>query len=197
MAALETLPRSDGTALKQAGCTVHTLDIVVAFATLFTESEKESMKAEPTMKNVILTTILAFTAIVFSSIFDAGAEPTKDKPMSQNKLTVNKYMDAFNKTDHAAILSCLTEDVEWVLPGAFHKVGKVAFDKEIENDAFVGSPTIKVTRLTEENNVVVAEGNVRCTKKDGVVLKIVFCDVFEMQDAKVRRLTSYLMETKE
>ena len=52
--------------------------------------------------------------------------------MSQNKLTVQKYMDAFTRTDHAEILACLTDDVEWVIPGAFHLTGKEAFDKEIE-----------------------------------------------------------------
>src|SRR5688572_4455017 len=70
--------------------------------------------------------------------------------MSKNQQTVQQYMEAFNRTDHAAILSCLTEDVEWVLPGVFHLKGKEAFDKEIENPAFVGSPIIKVTRIIEE-----------------------------------------------
>ena len=116
--------------------------------------------------------------------------------MSQNKQTVQKYMDAFTRTDHAAVLSCLTDDVEWVLPGAFHLTGKDAFDKEIENDAFVGSPSIGVTRMMEEHDVVVAEGTVRCTRKDGGVLNLVFCDVFVMQNAKIRHLTSYLMEVK-
>jgi ketosteroid isomerase-like protein len=117
--------------------------------------------------------------------------------MSRNKQTVQKYLDGFNRTDHAAILSCLTEDVEWVIPGMFHVTGKDAFDKEIENKAFVGSPTISVTRMTEERDVVVAEGSVRCARRDGGALNAVFCDVFEMQDGKVRRLTSYLMEVKE
>jgi ketosteroid isomerase-like protein len=116
--------------------------------------------------------------------------------MSRNKQTVQKYMDAFTRSDHAEILSCLTDDVEWVLPGAFHLIGKDAFDKEIENEAFVGSPTIKVTRMTEEDDVVVAEGSVRAARRDGGVLNAVFCDVFVMQDAKVRHLTSYLMEVK-
>ncbi len=106
-------------------------------------------------------------------------------------------MDVFTRSDHAAILSCLTDDVDWVVPGVFQVRGKVAFDKEIENDAFVGSPAIKVTRMTEENNVVVAEGSVRAARRDGGFLNAVFCDVFEMQDAKIKRLTSYLMETKE
>lgn len=114
--------------------------------------------------------------------------------MSANKRTVQQYMDAFTRTDHAEILSCLTEDVEWVIPGVFHVSGKVAFDKEIENDAFVGSPAIRVTRMTEEDDVVVAEGSVRAARRDGGVLHVVFCDVFVMRGGKIRRLTSYLME---
>lgn len=117
--------------------------------------------------------------------------------MSENKRTVQKYMEAFARSDHAEILSCLTEDVEWVIPGAFHLTGKTAYDKEIENDAFVGSPMISVTRMTEEHDVVVAEGSVRSARKDGGLLNAVFCDVFEMRGEKIRRQTSYLMEVKE
>ena len=73
---------------------------------------------------------------------------------------------------------------------------KAAFDGEIENDAFVGSPTITVTRMTEENDVVIAEGAVRAQRKDGGALSAVFCDVFVMQSAKIKRLTTYLMELK-
>ena len=116
--------------------------------------------------------------------------------MSRNKDTVQKYMDAFARSDHAAVLSCLTDDVEWLLPGAFHLTGKDAFDKEIENDAFVGRPTIAVTRMVEEHDVVVAEGTVQAARRDGGRLNAVFCDVFVMRDAKVRHLTSYLMEVK-
>ena len=116
--------------------------------------------------------------------------------MSQNKRTVQEYMDAFARTDHAGVLSCLTDDVEWVVPGAFHTIGKDAFDREVENDAFVGSPTISVARMTEEHDVVVAEGSVRCARRDGGVLNAVFCDVFVMQSAKIRHLTSYLVEVK-
>lgn len=117
--------------------------------------------------------------------------------MSRNKQTVQQYMESFARSDHAAILSCLTDDVEWLIPGMFHRTGKAAFDEEIENEAFVGSPTIKVARMTEENDVVVAEGSVRSARKDGGVLSAVFCDVFEMEDGKIKRLTSYLMESKE
>ena len=117
--------------------------------------------------------------------------------MSPNKLTVQRYMDGFNRSDHAQILSCLADDVEWVIPGMFHVVGKEAFDREIENEAFVGSPIIQLARLIEEDDVVVAEGSVRCARRDGGMLNAVFCDVFALKDARVKRLTSYLMELKE
>ncbi|WP_198140857.1 nuclear transport factor 2 family protein [Nitrosospira sp. NpAV] len=94
--------------------------------------------------------------------------------MSPNKMTVQKYMDSFNKSDHEQILSCLTEDIEWFMPSAFHLKGKDAFDKEIENDAFTGSPTIRITRMTEENNVVIAEGTVRAARKGGGLLNAMF-----------------------
>jgi uncharacterized protein len=116
--------------------------------------------------------------------------------MTENKRTVEAYMDGFRKSDHALILSCLTDDVEWEMPGAFRVTGKEAFDGEIENDAFVGSPTIAVTRLTEENNVVVAEGSVRSERKDGGFLTGEFCDVFVMQRGKIKRLITYFVALK-
>ncbi len=48
--------------------------------------------------------------------------------------------------------------------------------------------------MVEENNIVVAEGAVQAAKKDGGLLNAVFCDVFEMEKYKIKRLTSYLME---
>jgi uncharacterized protein len=116
--------------------------------------------------------------------------------MSKNKKIVEKYIDGFNNSDHGKILSCLTDDVEWILPGVFHLKGKDAFDKEIENPAFVGRPTIIVTRMIEENNIVIAEGTVRAKKKDAEFINLVFCDVFEMEDRLIKKLTSYLMEIK-
>src|SRR5687767_3927201 len=116
--------------------------------------------------------------------------------MSRNKETVDRYMDAFRRSDHERILACLTGNVEWVIPGAFHLHGKEEFDRHIEGDGFLGSPAITVTRLTEEHDVVVAEGRVRTQRKDGTFLNLAFCDVFEMSGGRIRRLTSYLMETR-
>lgn len=116
--------------------------------------------------------------------------------MTENKQMVKRYMEGFGRSDHAQILSCLTEDVEWEIPGAFHLRGKEAFDKEIENEAFVGRPAITVSRMTEEDNVVVAEGSVRTQRRDGTLLSLRYCDVFVMQAGRIKQLVSYLMEVK-
>ena len=113
--------------------------------------------------------------------------------MSQNKQVILDYIEGFMESDHAKVLSCLTDDVTWVIPGSFSLSGKEAFDKEIENENFVGSPTIDIVRMVEENNFVVVEGAVKSAMKNGGLLDAVFCDVFHMQDGKIKHLTSYLM----
>lgn len=115
------------------------------------------------------------------------------KEMSKNKQTIIRYITGFNASDHAKILSCLTDQVVWEMPGVYSHQGKAAFDKEIENEAFTGSPVIKIIRLVEEENVVIAEGTVQGKRKDGGKLDAVFCDVFLMENGKISKLTSYLM----
>ena len=121
-----------------------------------------------------------------------GLEPQP----SMNRRAVERYLDGFRRSDHKQILECLTDDVEWTIPGAFHLVGKAAFDAEIENPAFVGSPIIETRRIVEEADVVVVEGTVSASKADGGTLNLVFCDVFVMRAGSIRHLTSYLMELK-
>jgi ketosteroid isomerase-like protein len=116
--------------------------------------------------------------------------------MTPNKKTIEAYMDGFRTTNRPMILSCLTDDVEWVIPGAFHVRGKDDFAKHIVDEGFIGHPVITVGRLLEAGDVVLVEGSVRAPKKDGAFLDLVFCDVFDMRGGKIRRLISYLMEAK-
>ena len=113
--------------------------------------------------------------------------------MTENKKTVEKYIEGFRRSNHKMILDCLTDDVVWKMPGVYTHNGKEEFDNEIENDNFVGSPTIQLKRLVEEDDIVIAEGAVQGKMKNGNLLDAVFCDVFEMIGGKIRSLTSYLM----
>jgi ketosteroid isomerase-like protein len=77
--------------------------------------------------------------------------------MTRNSDTVQRYLDGFTTSDHAQILSCLTDDIEWTLFGGYHLSGKDAYDAEIENPGFQGSPDLRVVRLVEQDDVVMGE----------------------------------------
>lgn len=109
-----------------------------------------------------------------------------------NKNTVELYMNAFNELDHEKILSCLTDDVIWEIHGHQKLQGKENFDAEIENEGFEGKPEITLNRMTEENNVVIAEGTVLVKPKNQDPILLAFCDVFEFENGKIKKLTSYL-----
>ena len=91
--------------------------------------------------------------------------------MSRNKETVETYIDGFNKSDHAQILSCLTDDIEWTVFGFFRLHGKEAYDREIENPAFTGNPRITITRMVEEGDVVMAEMTLEARRASGELMR--------------------------
>jgi ketosteroid isomerase-like protein len=91
------------------------------------------------------------------------------------------------------VLACLTDDVTWDLPGFTHLEGKAAFDGEIENEAFTGSPTLAIDRLVEEGETVVAIGTGAGTRTSGEVHRFAYCDVFTFAGDLVRPVESYVV----
>jgi uncharacterized protein len=110
--------------------------------------------------------------------------------MSANKTLVETYLNTF---DRSKIGPLLADDVEWIewgngVPETGARVkGKDAFIQNFGDDDLRG----EILRLTEEGNVVVAEGLVRVHKKDGKVLRVRFVDIFELENGKIQRLNSF------
>ena len=104
-----------------------------------------------------------------------------------------KLIETYLSTDHSRSAHLLTDDVEWVewvdgVPpsGSINK-GKAAVignpgDDRLRNE---------ITRMTEEGNVVVVEGVCHVTKKDGGSLNVRFCNIFDIENGKVKRLDSF------
>jgi len=113
--------------------------------------------------------------------------------MTPQKQVVADYIAAFRVKDRPAILAGLTDDIVWNIHGHSRHEGKAAFEKEIDNDAFVGLPEIAMNRMTEEDDRVVLEGEVRCQLKDGPMLHLQFIDVFCFREGIVCSLDSYLV----
>jgi ketosteroid isomerase-like protein len=117
--------------------------------------------------------------------------------MSPNKQTVARYIDGFNKSDHDQILSCLTDDIRWTVFGWFRLEGKQAYDAEIENPAFSGSPKLAIVRMVEEEDVVMAELTAEVRRADGEPMRLAMGEVFVMRDGLISERRAYVVELKE
>ena len=117
--------------------------------------------------------------------------------MSPRKDAVERYFEGFRRSDHEAILALLTDDVVWDLPGFKHLEGKEAFDGEIENEAFEGSPELDLDRLIEEGDTVVAIGVGSGHRRGGEPFRFAFNDVFTFSGEQICRVESYIVPLAE
>jgi len=110
--------------------------------------------------------------------------------MSANKKLVETCLAT---TDKSKLRPLLADDVEWVEwgdgvpPSGAITRGKEAFIKNYGDDELRS----EVARLTEENNVVVAEGTAHVTKKDGHSFSVKFVNIFELENGKIKRKSSF------
>src|SRR6476469_8407337 len=106
--------------------------------------------------------------------------------MSRNVETVTRYVDGFRKNDHEQILSCLTDDIEWTVFGAFHLTGKAAYDKAIDGaPEFIDPPELEVVRLVEQGSTVMAELKGVVRRAAGGAIRMTMAEVFVMRDGKI------------
>jgi ketosteroid isomerase-like protein len=117
--------------------------------------------------------------------------------MSLNTQTVETYLDGFRKGDHEQILSCLTDDIEWTVYGAFHLTGKPAYDAAIEGPGFAGPPRLEVVRMVEQGDVVMAELTGSATRDSGEEMRMSMAEVFVMRAGKIAERRAWVIELKE
>ena len=117
--------------------------------------------------------------------------------MSRNTDTVATYLDGFRRNDHAQILSCLTDDIEWTVFGAFHLTGKDAYDNAIEGPGFIGPPRLDVVRMVEQDDVVMAELTGEATRDNGELMRMSMAEVFVMRDGLIAERRAWMIELTE
>ena len=98
---------------------------------------------------------------------------------------VERYLGGFRRSDHAQILSCLTDDIVWTLFGAFRLHGKEAYDAAIEGPGFVGSPELHVVRMVEEGDTVMAELTGTALCEDGTQMRMAMGEVFVFHEGRI------------
>ncbi len=118
--------------------------------------------------------------------------------MSRNTDLVHRYLDGFRRNDHAQILSCLTDDIEWTVFGAFHLVGKEAYDRAIDGaPEFIDPPELEVVRMVEQGNVVMAELTGRARRAAGGELRMSMAEVFVLRDGRIAERRAWVIPLQE
>ena len=109
--------------------------------------------------------------------------------MVSNKNLVEAHM----KAGPARAAEFLADDFEWiewgdgVPPGGVRTRGKAAFVENFGDDELHDD----IVRVIEEGNVVMVEGVAHVSKKDGKKFDVQFCNIFEIENGKIKRKSSY------
>jgi ketosteroid isomerase-like protein len=110
--------------------------------------------------------------------------------MSENKKLIETYLATKDKSKLGPLLADDVEWVEWgdgVPPSGVITRGKEAFIKNYGDNELRS----EIHRLTEENDVVVAEGTAHVTKKDGGRLSVEYVNIFEIERGKIKKKSSF------
>ena len=109
--------------------------------------------------------------------------------MGSNKQLVEAHLRAAP----AKAAEFLADDFEWiewadgVPPGGAVTKGKAGYVQNFGDDELRDD----LIRVVEEGNLVVVEGIAHVTKKDGRQFHVRFCNIFELENGKIKRKSSY------
>lgn len=104
-----------------------------------------------------------------------------------------KLIEAHLAAVPARAADFLAEDFEWiewadgVPPGGARARGKAAFVQNFGDDELHDD----IERVIEEGPVVVVEGIAHVRKKDGKRFDVKFCNIFEVENGKIVRKSSF------
>lgn len=109
---------------------------------------------------------------------------------------MQKFNEAFAKSDSGFILDNITEDVKWTIIGDKTVEGKEAFAealKEMEMDTHM---ELKIDQIITHGKHASANGEL---KMPGETTVWAFCDVYTFsgfKNPRIKEMTSYIVEVK-
>lgn len=109
-----------------------------------------------------------------------------------NKEIVQQVIDAFLNKDTERALAYMSDDIQIGWPGFFD----LPAGKEAVRNFFNKVPELvssQVIDLIAEGNKVAGTGTVTSRDQEGNLKNSFFCDVYELENGKVIRLTSYMV----
>lgn len=109
------------------------------------------------------------------------------------KQFIKDFNIAYAQADVPALLSMMTDDIEWHLIGADHIHGKEAFKKSLADMSMIEAEELIIDNIISHGDRVAANGEMVYKNN-----RIAFCDIYEFdshgKNAKIKKMTSYGIE---
>lgn len=120
---------------------------------------------------------------------------------SKLKKIVEKADEAFAFYKPEDFLSLCHDEIEWRMVGEETAIGKNEVRKWMtigidSGDITFEPPSINYTNIIEEDNCVVAFGEMIIKKKSGAIRNLSYCDVYRFKDDKIINLTSFILPSE-
>ncbi len=112
-----------------------------------------------------------------------------------NKELIQKINEAFAKGDTEYLSAFLTDDTRWNIIGISTVIGKSNILKALEMQELETFPDITVNNVVAEGESVVVESTGKAIRKSGTTYRASYCDVYRLQDGKIKEFTTYVIET--
>jgi ketosteroid isomerase-like protein len=120
-----------------------------------------------------------------------AGELQRAAPATDRQRTVERYCDAYTAGEYERAVEIFTDDVRWLVQGAFDVRGRDQYLANMSNEHAAGHPTIVVTRYFEDGDSVVAEGVAEQDFTAGGRGRFPFLDVFRFRGDLVCEKRSY------
>jgi len=117
--------------------------------------------------------------------------------VANTKEFIQSLIEAFDENDVERILSHLSEDIVWNIVGNDTFTGKKSI-----RDFFNAYPDMKMLSSTKDHFVIdgdtaVVDGEVVCEHAvTGARQDMFYCDIYQLENGKVRKMTSYCIDKK-
>jgi ketosteroid isomerase-like protein len=113
------------------------------------------------------------------------------EPRSERQRSIHHYVTEYGAGHYESAVSIFTDDVRWIVVGAFESNGRDQYVANMTNDQVEGHPTIDVIAYIEGDDEVVVEGTATQALAGGPSITVPFLDVFAFRGDKVYEKRSY------
>ena len=114
--------------------------------------------------------------------------------INEHKTIVEKINAACMNGDTEAFLSHLADDVTWEIIGDENLVGKEAIRQFMRSMA-TDLPKFTVNMIIAEGDIAVCHGNMHMKGDDGLTHPYAYCDIYQFNNDKVSRMTTFCKQT--